>query len=59
MIRSKRERMENHMMVTKIAALLAEAEGQINNDLPTVDQVAEYLVEHGVILKEDGCCEKD
>jgi hypothetical protein len=38
-------------MKNRLAELLAEAEGQINNDLPTVEQIADYLIEHGVIVK--------
>ena len=40
-------------MINKLAQLLADADGQINNDLPTVEQVAEYLIAHGVVLKEE------
>ncbi len=37
-------------MRDKLAGLLGEAEGQINNDLPTLEQIADYLIEHGVIV---------
>lgn len=37
-------------MRAKLIELLYEAEGQINNDLPTVEQVADYLIEHDVIV---------
>lgn len=32
-----------------LIALLEEAEGITNNDLPTLEQIAEHLVEHDVI----------
>ena len=38
-------------MRNKLAELLSEAEGQINNDLPSVEQIADYLIEHDVIVK--------
>lgn len=38
-------------MKEKLTELLYEAEGQINNDLPTVEQIADYLIEHGVTVK--------
>lgn len=37
-------------MRNKLAELLEEASGLINNDLPTVEQMADYLIEHGVIV---------
>ena len=37
-------------MRNRLAELLAEAEGQINNDMPPVEQIADYLIEHGVIV---------
>lgn len=37
-------------MRDRLAELLEEAEGQINNDLPTVEQIADYLIEHGVAV---------
>lgn len=37
-------------MRDRLIELLSEAEGQINNDLPTVEQVADYLIEHGVTV---------
>lgn len=45
-------------MKNRLAELLAEAEGQINNDLPTVEQMADYLIEHGVIVKEEGATDE-
>lgn len=38
-------------MRDRLAELLSEAEGQINNDLPSVEQIADYLIEHGVTVK--------
>jgi hypothetical protein len=38
-------------MRDKLASLIAEAEAQINNDLPTVEYIADYLIEHGVVVK--------
>lgn len=37
-------------MRNKLAELLEEASGLINNELPTVEQMADYLIEHGVIV---------
>lgn len=37
-------------MKDRLARLLSEAEGLVNNDLPTVEQIADYLIEHGVIV---------
>lgn len=37
-------------MRDRLASLLSEAEGLVNNDLPTVEQIADYLIEHGVIV---------
>lgn len=37
-------------MRDRLASLLSEAEGLVNNDLPTVEQIADYLLEHGVIV---------
>ena len=39
-------------MRDRLAALVEEAEGMLNNDFPTPDMIAEYLIEHGVILPE-------
>ena len=38
-------------MKEKLIQLLYEAEGQVNNDLPRLEQIAEYLIEHGVTVK--------
>lgn len=38
------------MMRNKLAELLEEAGGLINNDMPTLEQMADYLIEHGVIV---------
>lgn len=52
-------------MKDRLASLLSEAEGLVNNDLPTVEQIADYLIEHGVIVtpckvgdivQYKGCC---
>lgn len=32
----------------KLIALIEQAEGQLNNDKPSVEQIADYLLEHGV-----------
>ncbi len=37
-------------MKDRLIDLLEEAEGQINNDLPPLEAVADYLIEHGVIV---------
>ena len=37
-------------MRDRLAALVEEAEGMLNNDFPTPDMIAEYLIEHGVIV---------
>lgn len=37
-------------MKDRLTQLLYEAEGQVNNDLPSLEQIAEYLIEHGVIV---------
>lgn len=39
-------------MRDRLASLLSEAEGLVNNDLPTVEQIADYLIEHGVIVPQ-------
>jgi hypothetical protein len=36
-------------MKDRLASLLSEAEGLVNNDLPTVEQIADYLLDNGVI----------
>lgn len=36
----------------KIGILLEEAFGLVNNDFPTTDQIAEYLVERGVTVSK-------
>lgn len=37
-------------MRDRLTSLISEAEGLVNNDLPTVEQIADYLIEHGVIV---------
>lgn len=37
-------------MRDRLASLLSEAEGLVNNDLPTVEQIADYLIEHDVAV---------
>lgn len=37
-------------MKDRLASLLSEAEGLVNNDLPTVEQIADYLLANGVIV---------
>jgi hypothetical protein len=37
-------------MRDRLARLLSEAEGLVNNDLPTVEQIADYLLANGVIV---------
>jgi hypothetical protein len=39
-------------MRDRLIELLYEAEGTVNNDLPTVEQIADYLLGHGVIVQE-------
>lgn len=34
--------------INSLAALLEQAEGQVNNDIPTPEEMAIYLLEHGV-----------
>lgn len=41
--------MQNDMR-DRLIDLLYEAEGQVNNDYPTVEQIADYLIAKGVIL---------
>ena len=38
-------------MKEKLTQLLYEAEGKVNNDLPRLEQIAEYLIKHGVTVK--------
>lgn len=35
-------------LLDRLAELLEEAEGLVNNDLPSLEQMAGYLIEHGV-----------
>lgn len=37
-------------MRDRLASLISEAEGLVNNDLPTVEQIADYLLANGVIV---------
>lgn len=39
-------------MRNKLAELLEEAEGLVNNDRPSLEAVAEYLIAHGVTIPE-------
>lgn len=41
--------MQNDMR-DRLIDLLYEAEGQVNNDYPTVEQIANHLIENGVVL---------
>ncbi len=34
----------------RLIELLFEAEGQVNNDLPSLEQIADYLLAYGVIV---------
>ena len=34
----------------RLVELLEEAEGQVNNDLPTIEEIADYLLANGVIV---------
>ena len=46
----------------KLADLIYEASGLINNELPTVEQMADHLIANGVTLQQlDGCeyCKAD
>lgn len=37
-------------MKNRLVELLYEAEGQVNNDLPSLEQIADYLLANGVIV---------
>lgn len=37
-------------MRDRLIELLYEAEGQVNNDIPSVEQIADYLLANGVIV---------
>lgn len=37
-------------MRDRLASLISEAEGLVNNDLPTVEQIADYLLANGGIV---------
>ena len=39
-------------MRKKLIDLLYEAEGLVNNELPTVEMVADYLLAHGVTIQK-------
>lgn len=41
--------MQNDMR-DRLIDLLYEAEGQVNNDYPTVEQIADHLIANGVIV---------
>lgn len=34
--------------INALAALIEQAEGQVNNDIPTPEEMAVYLLAHGV-----------
>jgi hypothetical protein len=34
--------------INALAELIEQAEGQVNNDIPTPEEIATYLLEHGV-----------
>lgn len=36
----------------KLIELLEEAEGLVNNDVPSLEQIAGYLIAHGVTVQE-------
>ena len=38
----------------ELAELLEAAEGQVNNDSPSLEQIADYLIAHGVVLRRRG-----
>ena len=38
----------NYMM-DRLIELLEEAEGQVNNDIPPLEMIADYLIENGVV----------
>lgn len=37
-------------MLNKLAELLEEAEGLVNNDRPSLEQIADYLIANGVTI---------
>jgi hypothetical protein len=39
-------------MREKLIELLEEAEGLVNNDEPSLEQIADYLIAHGVTIKD-------
>jgi hypothetical protein len=41
-------------MRDRLINLLYEAEGQVNNDIPSVEQIADYLLANGVNVKREG-----
>lgn len=41
--------MQNDMR-NRLANLLYEAEGQVNNEYPTIEMIADYLIANGVIV---------
>ena len=41
-------------MRDRLIELLYKAEGTVNNDLPTVEQIADYLLGHGVTVQAQG-----
>jgi Zn finger protein HypA/HybF involved in hydrogenase expression len=45
-------------MRDKLIELLYEAEGQVNNDIPSVEQIADYLLANGVNVQSEGEWEK-
>jgi hypothetical protein len=41
-------------MRDRLIELLYEAEGQVNNDIPSVEQIADYLLANGVNVQREG-----
>ena len=39
-------------MREKLIELLEEAEGLVNNDEPSLEQIADYLIAHGVTIQD-------
>jgi bacterioferritin (cytochrome b1) len=44
-------REQNSTSRNELAELLEQAEGQVNNDLPSLEQMADYLIAHGVVIR--------
>ena len=39
-------------MKEKLIEILEEIEGRFNNDFPSIEQIADGLIEHGVTIQE-------